>query len=221
MNNQPITSSDIELSTDKINNLIQNTNNILQCDDECQRREHIDKLRNKWLAAKEIKENAPINVEDAERNLYVFEEGAYKYKQMLLERYKKQAEETENESLKSNTEFMNEIITYNQYYNSQIISFNKLKNYLKIKKNENNKLKLELDNIIASVQTNDRRSVYEKKNINYIKIIYNIIIVIFFITSIIYLIYAINKYYINNNNIYFLKDIITIIILYILFFIYK
>lgn len=221
MNNQPITSSDIELSTDKINNLIQNTNNILQCDDECQRREHIDKLRNKWLAAKEIKENAPINVEDAERNLYVFEDGAYKYKQMLLERYKKQAAKTEKESLKSNTEFMNEIITYNQYYNSQIISFNKLKNYLKIKKNENNKLELELDNIIASVQTNDRRSVYEKKNINYIKIIYNIIIVIFFITSIIYLIYAINKYYINKNNIYFLKDIITIITLYILFFIYK
>jgi len=219
--NQPITTTDITLSTDKINNLIQNTNNLLQCDDACQRREHIDTLRKKWLSAKEVKENAPINVEDAERNLYVFKDGEEEYKQFLLERYKKQALKTKNESLKSNHEFINEIRTYCKYYHSQIDSFNKLKNYLNIKKTENKKLKLELENIIASVQTNDRRSVYEKKNINYIKIIYNIIIVIFFITSIIYLIYAINKYYINNNNIYFLKDIITIIILYILFFIYK
>jgi hypothetical protein len=218
MNNQPITASDIKLSTTKINKLINDTINSINCDKACQKRKHIDNLRNKWMNAKKIEKEAPINLENAEKNYYVFVDGEHKYKQILLNRYNKQAKQIETNTLKIHNELMNEIKTYYDYYKSQVDSSQKLKNYLKINKDKNDKLKLELDNMISSIQTNDRKSVYEKNNINYVKKFFNIILLLFVITSIIFLIYSINKYSNTKNVMDITKNVGIIVVLYILLY---
>lgn len=197
--NERITISDVKLSTDKINKLIDNTNNLLTCDKECRKRKNIDNLRRLWDEAIDIEKNAPDNVEDAERNYYVFVDGEYKYNQMLLKRYKKQINEIEKKTMKLHNESINELKTYNEYYKSQVNSFDKLKKYLKINKNDNNKLNLELDNLISSIQTNDRKSVYEEKNISYVKNIHKIIIILLLLTNIYFIIHSI-FIYINKKD---------------------
>ena len=211
MSNQPITISDIKLSTNKINDLISKTNDMISCDQACQKRRHIDNLRKKWKNAIEVEKNAPINVEDAEKNYYVFVDGEYKYKQYLLDQNKKKAKQIEKNSLNTHKELMNEIKTYYDYYKSQYETYNKLKNYLKIKKSENNKLKLDIDNIISSVETNDRRSVYEINNINYVNTIFNVIIFFYIITSIIFIILIIKKYFNINDEMFLIKNVLVFI----------
>ena len=213
MSNEPITISDVKETSYLYNKLINKTNDMIRCDSECQKRKKIDDLKKKWEKSVEVEKNAPTNVEVAEKNYYVYVNGEEEYIKRSLDQNRIKAEQIKSNSLRSHSELMNEINTYYDYYKSQYDTYKKLEKYLKIRENENNNLKLDIDNIISSIETNDRRSVYEINNINYVNTIFNVIIFFYIITSIIFLIVIINKYFNINDEMFLIRNILIFILL--------
>lgn len=218
MSNKPITSADIELSRHGINKYINSVNDSIICDHKCNIRRKKNELKKKWDYAIKVEKEAPNNVEDAERKYYHFVDGEHKYKQLLLNKYKIKAKQIKTNSLNTHNEFINEIKTYYDYYKSQYDTYSKLENYLKIKKNENDKLKLDLDNIKSSIETNDRRSVYEINKINYVKFIFNVILFFYVITCIIFTVLTIKQYFNINDDNFLKKNVFIFFVLNTLFF---
>lgn len=148
--------------TSGLNSIYANLSKQLSCDSECQKRMNIDELRKKWKAAKLSQTNAPNVTLDAEKDYLVASEGIDGYHNTMLERYTGVANSTQQKVMQSHNEIMKEIIALNDNYSTQTNSLTRIKELLNIKLNENSSLLEQIDQVTASVQTNDRKVVYEE-----------------------------------------------------------
>ena len=138
-----------------------NLNNQLTCDSDCQKRQKIDELRETWKAAKTSQKNAPETTFDAEKNYLIAYEGVDGYTETMFKRYTGVAETAQKNALDSNKDVMNEIKALNSDYDGETKSLTHMKELLQIKLAENTKLLKLVDEDVASVETNDRKVVYE------------------------------------------------------------
>lgn len=149
------------LSTDILNQQILKMGQLIGCDTECQKRRHADKLRNKWKRAERNEREAPMIAAEAEKNYYEFSKGENNYRQMLMQRYTQRAEERKIDILKNHRTLMDQIDTMLNDYTTQITALDRINELLKVRTQEHNELKTAVTGDIASVQTNDRRVVYQ------------------------------------------------------------
>lgn len=144
-----------------LNAIYANLNNQLTCDSDCQKRQQIDELRNTWKAAQSSQKNAPNVTSDAEKNYLIAYEGVDGYNNTMFKRYSGVAETAQKNAILSNTEVMQEITALNSDYDAESKSLAHIKELLSIKLAENSRLLELVDTDIASVETNDRKVVYE------------------------------------------------------------
>lgn len=138
-----------------------NLNNQLTCDADCQKRQQIDELRKTWVAAQSAQTKAPEVTSGAEKNYLIAYEGIDGYNNTMLKRYSGVAETAQKNAIQSNREVMQEITALNSDYDAESKSLAHIKELLKIKLTENSTLRELVDTDISSVETNDRKVVYE------------------------------------------------------------
>lgn len=134
----------------------------LTCDSECQKRMNIDELREKWKVAQTYENMAPEVTFDAEKNYLIASEGIDGYHNTMLKRYTTVANTSKDTAIQAHNEFMSEITTLNDSYNAGTNSLTHIKDLLNINLSENSRLTKSIDQDVASVQTNDRKVVYEE-----------------------------------------------------------
>ena len=144
-----------------VNKIYDNINSLLSCDTDCQKRKRADELRNTWKAAEKTNLSAPTDISDAEEKYYVFTKGEKGYAHMMLERNKRLAQQQKEVANKSHHELMGVLKALVEDYTSDTVTLMHMKQLLKIKLQENTKLTNEIDENVGTVQTNDRRVVYE------------------------------------------------------------
>ena len=161
--NQALT--DAGLPQNKINSLVELAKERLMCDSACQKEKKSAELKKKFATAQTNLKDAPEEVSLAEKNYYVFAKGYPAYEDMLFDRYSKTAEELKTKSVHKHKNFMQEVDTYISDYKAETIYSKRMRELLKVRTEENKRLRREIENDIAVVQTNDRRVTYEDEEL--------------------------------------------------------
>tara|TARA_Y100000389_G_scaffold193351_1_gene222025 strand:- start:18 stop:848 length:831 start_codon:yes stop_codon:yes gene_type:complete len=169
------------LPQNKMNGIVKNLNSMITCDTDCQKRKKTDELRIKWIAAKKNLATAPSNVESTEKSYYVFDKGEVGYKKMLVDRYTKIANTKKAKAIKNHENLINELNTLVADYTAENTSAKKLKDFLKVRLDENKRITQLIDKNVALVQTNGRRVVYEDRAQDHLHSVQTIFIILYII----------------------------------------
>ena len=176
------------LPQNKLNSLLALVQDRLFCDANCQKNRTSEKLKKALDDAQNNLKTAPEQVENAEKNYYLYSKGTAGYRDYLFDKYSKNAEEMKEKSLKKHNEMDNEIKTLIAKYDAELVSQQRMEELLQLRINENKELKNKIDHIIGVVETNDRKVVYEQYEQGWLGTIKSILIFFYYILFIIYFI---------------------------------
>ena len=126
----------------------------------------LKKLADKLMFAINTYDTAPEQLEDAERNYYVFRDGAGGYKNIMLKRYKASANKIKAKSIKSHNEFMRDLTALSDDYTAISIYTNRISDLLDYLTKENKKLKDKIDSARGKSATSNRKTWYEIQQSN-------------------------------------------------------
>ena len=168
-------------TTNQLNALIEQSAEAISCCPDCQKIKSNQDLEQKYLDAQTNMQTAPIQLQEAKKNYYVFAEGEGAYNSLIERELKVKATKI-GELIKE--KFLEEIQrakTLNFYYNSDIInsknSIELYNNYF----NKNKETELNIRNSNSDVLTNDRKSYYEIQELDNLNKWYSIFIWIYYI----------------------------------------
>jgi len=206
-----------QINQQKINNLLEQSAEVLMCGPTCQKEKIKEELKQKYLDAETNLQIAPIKFEETKKNYYTFSEGAPYYANMQEDELVNKANQIAALLTESFNEEISSAKTMNAYYNTALINSNYTEQlYVEIKK-QNVEMEKELRNSQGDILTNDRKTYYETDALERLKawysfwwyIYYILIIVIFLslllvpsnfsftIKSIIFILLFFYPYYIN------------------------
>ena len=201
-----------QISTEKLNSLLEQSVNTLSCGPTCQKAKIEKELKQKYLDAQTNIKTAPDKLETTRKNYYVFTEGKTFYDDMLEEELKKKAE-IMGKMLAEN--FRDEIInvkTMNSYYNTSLNNSDYTKELYAVYLEKNKIIQNGIKNHHADVVTNDRKTYYETEAIQDLKGWYTLFWYIYNLFVIPIFIFALVR---RSSDNFFVKIIINIITLLI------
>ncbi len=170
----------------KFNDLIDNTNQALACDANCQERKKKEDLKTKYLEAKTNLLTAPTQVDTSYKNYLTYTKGDSAYSEYKENELKKKAElivKTFKSNFNESIEKIKE--SYDTYVGLLLNFSNVVELYKKLLK-ENKFLELQVKNKTSDVLTNDRKTYYEDQSIDTLKFYRFIIFIIYIICLIVF-----------------------------------
>jgi len=178
------------LPQNKLNGLVSMIKDKLICDSACQKERTAKELKENLDLAQNNLKNAPQELETAEKNYYLFTKGTSDYDNMVLNRNITSSKNFKEESIKQHNERMEEIKILKNQYDSDKIYTQRMNQLVKLKLYQENKIKDSIDTYKSKVQTNDRKVVYENKDMDWsekirfiLKIVYYLLFIVYFIIS--------------------------------------
>ena len=168
------------LPENRINSLIAMAKDKLMCDSECQQKRTADNYKRVWDLAKKNYEHAPEDIRQAEKNYYVFDKGYPAYKDMLYDRYSKNATEFKKSSNEKYKKVNEEILQLINTYDTSTTYLKRMNDLLRIKLGENEQVKRDIDQYLARTQTSGRKVIYEDRERDWLTTIRQIIIFVYF-----------------------------------------
>jgi len=178
------------LPQNKLNGLVSMIKDKLICDSACQKERTAKELKENLDLAQNNVKNAPQELETAEKNYYLFTKGTSDYDNMVLNRNITSSKNFKEESIKQHNERMEEIKILKNQYDSDKIYTQRMNQLVKLKLYQENKIKDSIDTYKSKVQTNDRKVVYENKDMDWsekirfiLKIVYYLLFIVYFIIS--------------------------------------
>jgi hypothetical protein len=201
------------LPQNKLNGLVSMIQSKLLCDSACQKERTEKELKVKLDLAQNNLKNAPQEVEDAEKNYYLYTKGTAGYDNKRFKRNLQNSITFKENTVKRHEEMMDEMKVLINDYNSDKIYTQRMNEMLEIKLSTDKKLKEKIDDHKSRVHTNDRRVHYEHKDIDWVITIRFILTIIYYILFIIY--FLVSDYFPTSK--YKNKKLWGYIVLYLIF----
>jgi hypothetical protein len=178
------------LPQNKINDLIATMRDKLTCNPECQKKRKGDAFKQKWDLAKKNYKKAPEEIQQAEKNYYLYDKGYGAYKEMLYDRYAKTAVEFKTASNKKHAELQAELQELLASYNAGTIYLKRMNELLQIKLAEKEDLEKKIDAYIGYTETNGRKVIYEDRERNTLTLYRQGLLYLFFAIVILYIVFG-------------------------------
>ena len=159
-------------------------------DEEKARQSKLNLLAHQLRSAIDNYNVAPEELENAEKNYYVFKEGTVDYNKLLLARYEKSAVKIKNKSILNHRNHIKELNTLDEDYKAETLYQNRMKELLKKLLEENRLLRIAIDKEKGARVTNDRKTWYEDQQTNKIKSYTPILRGLYFVLLIVYIIFG-------------------------------
>lgn len=211
-NDQQNTNANNQQNTnDILKSLGQLSTNALLCGPDCQKQKTLSDLEQKYLNAQNEVVIAPVNLQSAKKNYYVFSQGETAYNNMLEQELKKKAEEIASSMTNIFNNEIQEARILNSYLNNDIINSKNTVELYKTYLSKNKTTEKEIKNSHGDILTNDRKSYYEIQENDNLKGWYNIFITSYFIIVLVYF----GRFILLNNNLSYIIKIIIVILLII------
>ena len=175
------------LPQNKINAFIEMAKDHLLCNSECQKQRESERLKKIWNDSKNNLKTAPLQVEVAEKNYYIFDKGYPKYQDMLFDRYSKTAEEMKQSSLLKHKTLLLELDALMQSYQAETIFSRRIRELLKVRKQENKQLKEDISNYIGTTQTDARKVDYTNMETSWLSSVKTVLLFIYYSLFVAYL----------------------------------
>ena len=174
------------VDVNKFNDFLDNANNVLSCDANCQEQKNKTELKNKYLEAKTNLLTAPNQVETTYKNYLTYTEGDSAYSE-YKENELKQKAELIIKTFKSNfSESIEKAKESYDTYDGLLLNFTDVVELYKKLVKENKILELEVKNKTSDTLTNDRKTYYEDQSIDTLKFYHMIILIIYIICLIVF-----------------------------------
>ena len=178
-----------------------NESDLLNCNEECQRKRKIDELLVKYEAAVKNVESADEELEDAERNYYVFSRGQQYYDNMMTDKYTK-AINTELEGITSDyrKEYreLSALIKYNTDQRTYQDNYRKIMEYKGEQVSENSK---NINDTESDVNVENRKVFYDSQKGEFYNKLNNALFYIYYIVVLVLagIVFGIQKKYSNRK----------------------
>jgi len=169
------------IDVNKFNDFLDNANNVLACDSNCQEEKKKNELKQKYLEAKTNLLTAPNQVETSYKNYLTYSKGDSAYNE-YRENELQQKAETVILTFKSN--FKDEIEKAKESYDTYtglLLNFTNIVDLYKKLVKENSVLTLAVKNMSSDLLTNDRKTFYEDQIIDNLAFYHTIILIIYII----------------------------------------
>lgn len=199
-----------------LNSLKQISSNALLCGPECQKRKTKNDLEQKYLNAQTNMVTAPIELESAKKNYYIFSEGDTAYNNMLEKELKQKADKIGDTKTEQFNEKKKQAIIFNTSLNNDIINS---KNTVELYKSyliKNKKTETIIKNYHGDILTNDRKSYYEIQEKDNLIGWYNIFLISYYIIALVFVGLCLLKNNVLSNIVKLLIVILLIIFPYII-----
>lgn len=178
------------LPENKLNGLISMAKDHLLCNNDCQKARESERLKKIWENSEHNLKTAPLQVEIAEKNYYIFDKGYPNYQDLLFDRYSKSAEEMKQISIVKHNNLLNELNTLMRNYDAETIYSKRMNELLKLRKKENKQLRVDIDNYIGKTQTDARKVDYENMETTWISKMRAILTFIYYTLFIVYILFS-------------------------------
>jgi hypothetical protein len=174
-----MTTSNIDIN--QLNDFLNNANNVLSCDADCQNKKKKKELKQLYLEAKTNLLTAPVQLETSYKNYLTYTKGDDAYNQYRESELQQKAK-TIVRTFKTN--FRDEIEKAKESYDTYsglLLNFTHVVDLYKKLVEENKKLEIELKNKTSDTLTNDRKTYYEDQSIDNLGFYHKIIVIIYII----------------------------------------
>ena len=148
-----------------LNSFIQQASQTIMCDSQCQRNKLTEKLKQKYLDAKQNLSSADYNLELAEKNYVTFAKGELAYNELRDQQLHKKAELITNKFENNFDLEANNIKTQINSYDGLLINFKNVVDLFLNYKKENIELLKEIKDDTNDVLTNERKTYYQDQGI--------------------------------------------------------
>ena len=179
---------DQQINQETINKLIENATEMgpnCVCGPSCQKQKVSQELEQKYLDAQTNMQLAPINLETAEKNYYVFSKGKTEYDnineqelQIKSQQIAETIEQNFNDGI-ANANTMNTLL--NALLNSSQHTIKLFEDFLE----KNKELQVKLQEIQGDILTNSRKTYYQTEAFETLDLWYKIFLIVYFIIVII------------------------------------
>lgn len=156
----------------KINDLLNQSTEVLMCGPECQKKKISEELKQKYLDAETNMKMAPSKLEETKKNYYVYTEGRTYYDNMREDELKQTATKVAELLTTNFNEELTNANTMNAYLNTALINSNYTSDLLDEYTEKNKAIKKDLEDNHGSILTNDRKTYYETNAIDRLKLWY-------------------------------------------------
>lgn len=195
-------------SRNKFNNIINQINDRMSCDTDCQQNLKAQKLKESWKKAIDNKKNAISNVNIAEKEYYLFTKGENEYDELVDERdkivLKKKKEQLRKQHNKLSVEITNNI----RYLANNIENEKRIKELFKLRKKKHDDLEGDIIHARDSAFTDNRRIVYQSKDTKHMITISKIIRLFYYLPIFIMVLGALLRKF-NITTPYFVRNFAT------------
>lgn len=179
------------MAVNNINSSIQALNRELICGPECQNNKRAQTLKLAYDNAINDYDESPEKISQLEKDFYMETKGGAFYKNVLEDRFKREAIENSKNYKEEYETIKTEIIDLITEYDSSVIYFNRLIDLFNKVKKENTDLKEKYNYLKGSVNTNNRKTFYENQQIDgldkwkyRIQLLYWAIFIVIFVNTI-------------------------------------
>jgi len=205
-----------QFDLNNINSFLNQASQTIMCNSDCQKQKQSEQLKRDFLNAQVNLESAPNQLEIAEKNYVVFEEGELAYNELRDSKLEKNAHLIIQKYKQNFEDDVEKINLQLNSYSGLVINFKNIVELYIYYKSENRKLFKQLKEDTNDILTNERKTYYEDQEIDKLKYYYYyIFLTIYYISVTCFIIFS----FIYPSNINWKIQILISIGLYILPFI--
>jgi hypothetical protein len=164
--------------------------NTLMCDDECEKNKNTLLLKNIYDAEKTKVVTLPQDLSKAERDYIVYTDGQDVYNKTITDRFASTAEEYKQNSIKKQRAFMSDIAQSLKQYQAEKNMAVRAEELLAERQKEYERLNSLYNKYERIVQTNERKVVYQHKDMEWLFTSRRVMIFFYYAIIIAYLVYG-------------------------------
>jgi hypothetical protein len=203
------------MDSNQLNELINHANDILKCDESCQKEKQIEMYKQKLIQLKESNHSFPLEYENAMKEYLLLSKGQQGYEDYYNEYLHKKAEIISNQKGNEITNQISEIKEKMDRLQPLSIQTSIVNDLYSTLQKDNNILSKNKKTDISTAITNDRKSFYLQQKEIFLQT-YSIYFYLFY-----YLLFIGIVFLIQRKQIYFKRKIVFYLLLFILPFINK
>lgn len=180
-------------TTERLNALIQQTNEQLQCGPECQRKKAGNKLQQDYLAARNRIKEGPEELNEAERKYFTFVHGEPWYDNFLKKKYEVSADSLADKLTQEHNKKHQRIMQSINKYQAETTYSKHMGELLDKYTDSNDNLERNIDSDRGATETNQRKTYYYEQDIEniqgwnkFFRTIYWFLVVVFVLYSILF-----------------------------------
>jgi lipopolysaccharide export LptBFGC system permease protein LptF len=178
---QPFDMNNLQsFNLDSIQSFIEQANQTLACDSQCQQKKKAEELKQAYLDSQTNKDTANYQVQVAQKNYVTFTEGELKYNELNTAQWQEKAQKRVETYESAFDKQVDQTESQIKSYSGLLLNMKNVLDLYQKYKTENTDLYNQWKNQRSNILTNERKTYYEDQGIQQLSFYYSYILIILY-----------------------------------------